>query len=280
MNPYIRLMRLDKPIGIYLLLWPTLWALFLAAEGLPSIALLIIFISGVAIMRTAGCVINDYADRKIDKFVERTKTRPITSGEITPNSAIAIFFGLIAVAFILVLMTNWLTIKLSFIAVFIATLYPFTKRWTNFPQIVLGIAFAMSVPMSFAATNNYVPNSAWWLFIVTIVWTFIYDTMYAMADRDDDLKIGIKSSAIILGKYDIYIIAILQIILLLLLLKISEIYSLGYFFYLSIIVCGFIMIYHQSLINKREKDQCFKAFLNNHYIGMVIFIGIVFSVVI
>jgi len=279
MNPYIRLMRLDKPIGIYLLLWPTLWALFLAAEGLPSISLLIIFISGVILMRTAGCVINDYADRKIDKYVERTKYRPITSGEIKPSYALVLFISLICIAFVLVLFTNWLTIKISFIAASLATLYPFTKRWTSLPQIFLGIAFAMSIPMAFSASINYVPDSAWWLFSATVVWTFIYDTMYSMADREDDLKIGVKSSAILLGKYDIFTIAILQIILLLLLIKVSEIFNLGYFFYFSIIFSGFIMIYHQFLINNREKDKCFKAFLNNHYLGMVIFAGIAFSVI-
>jgi len=280
MNPYIRLMRLDKPIGIYLLLWPTLWALFLAADGIPSLSLLFIFIGGVIIMRTAGCVINDYADRDIDKFVERTKFRPITSGEVSSKSALVIFIVLIAVAFLLVLLTNWLTIKLSFIAVCIATLYPFTKRWTSLPQIILGIAFAMSIPMAFAATNNEVPYSAWWLFTATVVWTVIYDTMYAMADRDDDLKISVKSSAILFGKYDLAVIGGLQIVFLLTLIKVSIEFNLGVFYYFSLILSSFIMIYHQFLINKREKNNCFNAFLNNHYIGMVIFTGIATSVVI
>ncbi|MFP6776258.1 MAG: 4-hydroxybenzoate octaprenyltransferase [PS1 clade bacterium] len=279
MNPYISLMRIDKPIGIYLLLWPAMWALFLAADGLPRMELLFIFVSGVILMRTAGCVINDYADREIDRHVERTKNRPITTGEISASSALVIFFVLIVSAFVLVLFTNWLTIKLSFIAAAIATLYPFTKRWTNLPQIVLGVAFAMSVPMAFAATNNNVPYSAWWLFAATVVWTVVYDTMYAMADREDDLKIDIKSTAILFDKYDRAVISILQIALLLILIKVSIMFNLGYFFYLSLILSAFIMIYHQILIKKREKEKCFKAFLHNHYIGVVIFAGISISVV-
>jgi 4-hydroxybenzoate polyprenyltransferase len=279
MNPYISLMRIDKPIGIYLLLWPAMWALFLAADGLPRMELLFIFVSGVILMRTAGCVINDYADREIDRHVERTKNRPITTGEISASSALVIFFVLIVSAFVLVLFTNWLTIKLSFIAAAIATLYPFTKRWTNLPQIVLGVAFAMSVPMAFAATNNTVPYSAWWLFAATVVWTVVYDTMYAMADREDDLKIDIKSTAILFDKYDRAVISILQVALLLILIKVSIMFNLGYFFYLSLILSAFIMIYHQILIKKREKEKCFKAFLHNHYIGVVIFAGISISVV-
>lgn len=279
MNPYISLMRFDKPIGIYLLLWPAMWALFLAADGLPRMELIFIFVSGVILMRTAGSVINDYADREIDRHVERTKNRPVTTGEISASSALVLFFVLILSAFVLVLFTNWLTIKLSFIAVAIATLYPFTKRWTNLPQVVLGVAFAMSVPMAFAATNNNVPYSAWWLFAATVVWTVVYDTMYAMADREDDLKIDVKSTAILFDKYDRAVISILQIALLLILIKVSIVFNLGYFFYLSLILSAFIMIYHQILITKREKEKCFRAFLHNHYIGMVIFAGISISVV-
>jgi len=277
MNAYLRLMRLDKPIGIYLLLWPTLWALFLAADGWPSIELLIIFILGVALMRSAGCVINDYADRNIDKLIERTKNRPITSGEVTTGNALKLFAGLVGLAFLLVLLTNWLTVQLAFVALFLAMLYPFTKRWTHLPQFVLGLAFAMSVPMAFAATNNNVPVSAWWIFLATIIWTVIYDTMYAMSDREEDLKIGVKSTAILFAKYDKWIIGVLQISLLLTLIKISEIFNLAVFYDISLILSAFLMIYHQVLIKNREKTACFQAFLHNNYLGMVIFAGIALS---
>ncbi|RUM79712.1 MAG: 4-hydroxybenzoate octaprenyltransferase [Candidatus Thioglobus sp.] len=272
---YFRLMRLDKPIGIYLLLWPTLWALFLAQGGIPRFELLVIFVLGVALMRSAGCVINDYADRNIDKLIKRTQNRPITSGEVSPRSALVLFFMLMSIAFGLVLMTNILTIQLAFIAAGLATLYPFTKRWTHLPQFVLGLAFAMSVPMAFAATNGYVPDSAWWLFTATVIWTVIYDTMYAIADREEDLKIGVKSTAILFAKYDKLIIGILQICLLFVFFKISEIFKLNVFYDISVILSAFLMIYHQNLIKNRDKTACFRAFLHNNFIGMVIFIGIV-----
>jgi len=275
MNVYFRLMRLDKPIGIYLLLWPALWALFLAADGWPRLDLIIIFVLGVTIMRSAGCVINDYADREIDKLIERTQHRPITSGEITAKSALILFFILMLIAFGLVLMTNSLTIQLAFIAAGLATLYPFTKRWTHLPQFILGLAFAMSVPMAFAATNGSVPDSAWWIFSATVIWTVIYDTMYAMADREEDIKIGVKSTAVLFAKYDKLIIGILQICLLFVFFKISEIFKLNVFYDISVILSAFLMIYHQKMIKNREKTACFQAFLNNNFIGMIIFIGIV-----
>ena len=278
MNVYFRLMRLDKPIGIYLLLWPTLWALFLAADGLPRLDLLIIFVLGVTLMRSAGCVINDYADRKIDKLIQRTQHRPITSGEISTQSALVLFFTLMLIAFGLVLMTNILTIQLAVIAGALATLYPFTKRWTHLPQLVLGLAFAMSVPMAFAASNNNIPNSAWWVFLATVIWTVIYDTMYAMADREEDLQIGVKSTAVLFAKYDKLIIGILQICLLLVLVKISEIFNLTIFYDISLIISAFLMIFHQNLIKNREKIACFRAFLHNNFIGIVIFSGIALSV--
>ena len=277
MNAYFRLMRLDKPIGIYLLLWPALWALFLAADGWPRLDLIIIFVLGVTIMRSAGCVINDYADRKIDKLIERTQHRPITSGEITAKSALILFFILMLIAFGLVLMTNSLTIQLAFIAAGLAILYPFTKRWTHLPQFVLGLAFAMSVPMAFAATNGSVPDGAWWVFVATVIWTVIYDTMYAMADREEDLKIGVKSTAVLFAKFDKLLIGMLQICLFLLLLKISEIFNLAIFYDISLILTAFLMIYHQKMIKNREKTACFQAFLHNNFIGMVIFIGIALS---
>ena len=279
MNAYFRLMRLHKPIGIYLLLWPALWALFLAAGGLPRFELLAIFVVGVILMRSAGCVINDYADSDIDKLVERTKNRPITTGEISGKSALLLFFALLLVAFALVLLTNLLTIQLAFIAAALATLYPFTKRWTHLPQFILGLAFAMSVPMAFAATDNNIPNEAWWIFLATVIWTVSYDTMYAMSDREEDLKIGMKSSAILFAKYDKLIIALLQICLLLLLIKISIVFDLGVFYYISLILTVFLMVYHQKLIKNREKSACFNAFLHNNYIGLIIFCGIALSVV-
>ena len=279
MNAYFRLMRLHKPIGIYLLLWPALWALFLAAGDLPRFELLAIFVVGVILMRSAGCVINDYADSDIDKLVERTKNRPITTGEISGKSALLLFFALLLVAFALVLLTNLLTIQLAFIAAALATLYPFTKRWTHLPQFILGLAFAMSVPMAFAATDNNIPNEAWWIFLATVIWTVSYDTMYAMSDREEDLKIGMKSSAILFAKYDKLIIALLQICLLLLLIKISIVFNLGVFYYISLILTVFLMVYHQKLIKNREKSACFDAFLHNNYIGLIIFCGIALSVV-
>ena len=278
MNVYARLMRLDKPVGIYLLLWPTLWALFLAADGWPKLDLLLIFTLGVVLMRSAGCVINDYADRNIDKFIERTQYRPITSGEISATNALKIFFGLISVAFGLVLLTNLLTMQLAVVAALLAILYPFTKRWTHLPQFVLGAAFAMSVPMAFAATNNFIPASAWWIFAATIIWTVIYDTMYAMSDREEDIKIGVKSTAILFATYDRLILGLLQITLILVFFKISEIFKMSIFFDISILLASTLMVYHQFLIKNREKTVCFKAFLHNNYIGMVIFIGIALSV--
>jgi 4-hydroxybenzoate polyprenyltransferase len=278
MNPYFRLMRLNKPVGIYLLLWPTLWALFLAAGGWPSTELISIFVAGVVLMRSAGCVINDYADRKIDYLVQRTKHRPITSGEILASKALLLFSGLIMIAFGLVLLTNPLTIKLAFIAAFLATLYPFTKRWTHLPQFVLGASFAMSVPMAFSATNGEVPVSAWWIFAATLIWTVIYDTMYAMSDRDEDLKIGVKSTAILFAQYDRIILAGLQVGLVIVLLKISQIFEIGVYYDISVFLSALLMIYHQILIKNREKSACIQAFLHNNYIGMVIFIGIVLSV--
>jgi 4-hydroxybenzoate polyprenyltransferase len=226
-------------------------------------------------MRSAGCVINDYADREIDKLIERTQHRPITSGEITAKSAFILFFILMLIAFGLVLMTNSLTIQLAFIAAGLATLYPFTKRWTHLPQFILGLAFAMSVPMAFAATNGSVPDSAWWIFSATVIWTVIYDTMYAMADREEDIKIGVKSTAVLFAKYDKLIIGILQICLLFVFFKISEIFKLNVFYDISVILSAFLMIYHQKMIKNREKTACFQAFLNNNFIGMIIFIGIV-----
>ena len=280
MNAYFRLMRLNKPIGIYLLLWPTYWALFLSAGGWPDIDLLIIFTCGVIITRSAGCVINDYADREIDKHIARTRDRPITAGEISPKAALLLFFALGLVAFALVLLTNTLTIKISFIALALAVLYPFTKRWTNLPQLILGLAFAMSVPMAFSAQTGTVPASAGWIFLATVLWTLIYDTLYGMADRDEDLKIGVKSTAILFAKYDQIFITLLQILLMIVFIKIGNLFDLGAFYDISLIIILLFMIYHQFLIKKRQKMDYFKAFINNHFIGMTVFFGIFLSIAI
>ena len=280
MNAYFRLMRLNKPIGIYLLLWPTYWALFLSAGGWPDIDLLIIFTFGVIITRSAGCVINDYADREIDKHIARTRDRPITSGEISPKAALLLFIALGLVAFALVLLTNTLTIKISFIAIALAIVYPFTKRWTNLPQLILGLAFAMSVPMAFSAQTGTVPASAGWIFLATVLWTLIYDTLYAMADRDEDLKIGVKSTAILFAKYDQIFITLLQVLLMIVFIKIGNLFDLGAFYDISLIIILLFMIYHQFLIKKRQKMDYFKAFINNHFIGMAVFFGIFLSIAI
>ena len=280
MNAYIRLMRLDRPIGSLLLLWPTYWALFLSADGWPDLDILFIFTSGVFIMRTAGCVINDFADRKIDRHIVRTQQRPLATGEISSNSALVLFGLLLLIALGLVLQTNILTIKLSLIAVLLATLYPFTKRWTNLPQLVLGAAFGMSVPMAFSAQTGVVPLTAWLVFIATLVWTLIYDTFYAMADRDEDLKIGVKSTAILFAKYDQIIITLLQILLIIVLILIGNVFDLGLIYDFSLVIISFFMIYHQFLLKKRQKEEYFKAFLNNNFIGMTAFLGIFLSVII
>ena len=280
MNAYFRLMRLNKPIGIYLLLWPTYWALFLSAGGWPDIDLLIIFTFGVIITRSAGCVINDYADRDIDKHIARTRDRPITAGEISPKAALLLFFALGLAAFALVLLTNTLTIKISFIALALTVLYPFSKRWTNLPQLILGLAFAMSVPMAFSAQTGTVTASAGWIFLATVLWTLIYDTLYAMADRDEDLKIGVKSTAILFAKYDQIFITLLQILLMIVFIKIGNLFDLGAFYDISLIIILFFMIYHQFLIKKRQKMDYFKAFINNHFIGMTLFFGVFLSIAI
>ena len=279
MNAYISLMRLNKPIGILLLLWPTYWALFLSANGWPDIDLLVIFTLGVIIMRTAGCIINDYADRNIDKHIARTQDRPLTTGEISTKKALLLFSLLIVIAFCLVLLTNTLTVQLSIVAVALATIYPFTKRWTHLPQLVLGAAFGISVPMAFSAQTGLIPYSAGLVFLATIVWTLIYDTLYAMADRDEDLKIGVKSTAILFAKYDQIAITLLQILLIIIFIAIGKTFNLDLIYYFSLIIITFFMIYHQFLMKKRKKSAYFKAFINNNFIGISAFVGILFSVI-
>lgn len=271
---YIDLTRFDRPIGSYLLLWPTLWALWIASDGVPDIKLLIIFIGGVFLTRSAGCVINDFADRKIDGHVKRTAARPLATGKISSKEALALFAFLMISAFILVLFTNTMTIAMSFGGLFLASLYPFMKRHTHLPQVVLGAAFGWAIPMAFTAVSEDVPTIAWLIYIAKILWTIAYDTMYAMVDRDDDLKIGVKSTAILFGDLDKLIIGILQILTLAILIIVGLQLSLSLPYYMGVIVAAGLFSYQQWLIRNREREPCFKAFLNNHYAGMAIFVGI------
>jgi len=271
---YAKLMRLDKPIGILLLLWPTLWALWVAAEGLPSLSNLIIFVLGVILMRSAGCVINDYADRDFDLHVRRTKDRPLTSGRVTTKEALSLFMVLVLTSFILVLFTNTETIYMSFGGVFLAALYPFMKRFTYFPQVFLGAAFGWAVPMAFTAETGTVSESTWLLYVATLLWTIAYDTQYAMVDREDDLKVGIKSTAILFGEMDNIAIISLQALALVTLLLAANQLSAGIFFYLGIIVAGGLFAYQYTLTQHRNTEMCFKAFLNNHWVGASVFLGI------
>lgn len=271
---FIQLMRLDKPIGIYLLLWPTLWALWIASEGHPSISNVVIFILGVITMRSAGCVINDYADRHVDGHVKRTQQRPLAQKVISEKQALGLFAGLCVFAFILVLFTNEFTVYLSFGGLLLAFMYPFMKRYTHLPQVVLGAAFAWAVPMAFAAEQNALPDVVWLIYAATVTWTVVYDTQYAMVDRDDDLKIGVKSTAILFGDADNLMIGVLQIITLISWLMIASNIAATWPVYLSIVISAGIFGYHQWLTKDRERNNCFKAFLHNHWVGAVLFVGL------
>lgn len=271
---YGQLMRLDKPIGIYLLLWPTLWALWIAGEGVPNLLVLFVFVAGVVLMRSAGCVINDFADRKIDPQVARTRLRPLAAGQVTPREALLLFVGLCLVAFLLVLLMNALTIQLSFVAVALAAVYPFMKRYTYYPQVVLGLAFGWSIPMSFAAETGSVPGVAWLLLGANLFWTVAYDTMYAMVDRKDDLRAGVKSTAILFGEADRQIIGVLLGLALFSLLLVGTQLALGWPYYLGLVGAAALGYHQMKLIRRRKPDQCFNAFLNNHWVGMVVFAGI------
>ena len=273
-NRWLRLMRLDRPIGTYLLLWPTLWALWFAGAGSPSVANLIIFTLGVVAMRAAGCVINDYADRNVDGSVERTKNRPLPAGEIQPYQALILFVLLLCLSLALVLMTNQLTIILSFGGLALAATYPFLKRFTHLPQLGLGAAWAWAVPMAFAAERSQLPVSLWIIFVAVILWTIAFDTYYAMVDRDDDLKVGIKSTAILFGRYDLLIIALLQLMALILLLMAGLQFGRGWFYMMGLIAAALYFINQHIQARSRERDACFESFLNNHRVGMVIFIGL------
>ncbi len=274
---YAVLARLNKPIGIFLLLWPTLWALWIAAEGVPHLGVLTVFVLGVILMRSAGCVINDYADREIDPRVNRTKDRPIAAGRVSADEAMLLFMALCFSAFLLVLTMNTFTILLSLGGVVLAGIYPFMKRYTHMPQIVLGMAFGWAVPMAFAAQTNSVPKIAWLIYVVTVLWAVIYDTMYAMADRMDDLKIGVKSTAILFGDADRVIIGILQVMMLFALYLIGEQAQLGETYMVAIAIAAGLMVYHQYLIRYRQPALCISAFLNNNWLGAAVFIGIVAS---
>ena len=274
---YYLLTRMDRPIGIFLLLWPTLWALWVAAEGLPNWHVLLVFMSGVFLMRSAGCVINDYADREFDPLVSRTRERPIAAGRVKPNEALWLFAVLCLLAFALVLTMNALTIKLSFVGVALAAIYPFMKRYTHLPQVVLGMAFGWAIPMAFAAQTGTVPKVAWLMYVINVVWSVVYDTMYAMADREDDLKAGVKSTAILFGDADRVILGILQGTVLLGLFLLGQQLGLGPTYYIGVAIAVALGVYQQYLIRQRQPAMCFKAFLNNNWLGAAIFAGLVLS---
>ncbi len=272
---YWLLARFDRPIGILILLWPALWALWVASNGKPDLWVLSVICLGVVLMRAAGCVINDYADRDFDPHVERTKQRPIAAGKVKPKEALILFVVLCLCAFGLVLTLNIYTILLSFIAAFLAASYPFMKRYTQLPQAYLGIAFGWAVPMSFSAQINSIPAVAWVMYLAVVLWALVYDTMYAMVDKEDDLKIGVKSTAILFGAYDRHIMAILQIIIVGLMIAVGQMQQLNWPYYSGILVAAGFSVYQQKLIFHRDKALCFKAFLNNNWFGMVVFVGLV-----
>ncbi|MBC4013342.1 4-hydroxybenzoate octaprenyltransferase [Morganella morganii] len=274
---YSRLMRTDRPIGSLLLLWPTYWALWIAARGVPDWHVLIIFTIGVFSMRAAGCVINDFADRKFDGSVERTKNRPLPRGDVTEKEAKILFAVLVLVSFGLVLTLNTMTIWLSVAGLALAWVYPFVKRVSHLPQVVLGAAFGWSIPMAFAAVSESLPAECWLLFAVNIVWSVVYDTQYAMVDRNDDLKIGVKSTAILFGRFDKMIIGILQLVMILMLLWIGLMVNLSGIFYWSLLLAGALFVYQQRLMADRERDPCFQAFMNNNYVGFILFLGMLVS---
>lgn len=272
---FIQLTRIDKPIGIYLLLWPTLWALWIAAKGMPSLSNLLIFVIGVILMRAAGCVINDFADRKVDGHVKRTEQRPLVSGKVSSREALVLFAVLVGLSFLLVLLTNSLTVWLSFGGLALAACYPFMKRYTYYPQVVLGAAFSWGMPMAFTAETGDLPAAAWLLYIANLLWTVGYDTYYAMTDREDDLKIGVKSTAVLFGDADRVIILGLQGLALGCLLLAGSRVELGTSFHLGLLVAAGCFVWEFWYTRNREPQRCFKAFLHNHWAGLAIFVGIV-----
>ena len=272
---YGKLMRVDKPIGVWLLLWPTLWALWLAGEGHPDQGLFAVFVIGVFVMRSAGCVLNDYVDRKIDPYVERTRTRPIASGAVAPAEALVLFAALSLIAVGLATMLNRPARMLAIIAAGLTVAYPFIKRFVSIPQFVLGAAFGWAVPMAFAAQTGSTPQLAWLVFGAAVIWAVIYDTFYAMVDREDDRKLGVKSTAILFGEVDLFVIAGLQVVMLAALIFIGLRANLAFWYFFSVAGAAGLMAYHLWLARDRQPAGCFRAFLHNHIIGLVIFIGIV-----
>ncbi len=274
-HQYGLLMRVDRPIGTLLLLWPTLWALWIAGEGRPDSFVTLVFVLGVFVMRSAGCVINDYADRELDPHVARTRTRPIAAGHVSPREALLLFAVLLLVALALVLTLNRLTLLLSLAAVPLAAIYPFMKRFTYLPQVHLGVAFGWAVPMAFAAETNSIPPVAWLILIGVVLWAVAYDTMYAMVDREDDIYVGVKSTAILFGELDRLMIGIMQLCFFVVMLLLGHQLELGRYYYLSLAIAAGLALYQQYLIRGREPDGCFKAFLNNNWLGAVIFVGLI-----
>ena len=272
---YGKLMRVDKPVGLWLLLWPTLWALWLAGEGHPDQGLFVVFVAGVFVMRSAGCVLNDYVDRKIDPYVERTRTRPIATGAVAPTEALVLFVALSLIAVGLATMLNRPARMLAIIAAGLTLAYPFIKRWVSIPQFVLGAAFGWAVPMAFAAQTGSTPQLAWLVFGAAVIWAVIYDTFYAMVDREDDRKLGVKSTALLFGEVDLFVIAGLQLLMLAALIFVGLRAELGFWYFLAVAAAAALMAYHQWLARERQPAECFAAFMHNHYIGFVVFVGIV-----
>ena len=275
LQSYIHLVRLNKPIGILLLLWPTLWGLWIASDGFPNPIILLIFCLGTVLMRSAGCAINDYADRHFDKHVERTQHRPLTSGKISKYEAIAIAVILALISFGLIQPLNGLTKQLSVVAVLLAAIYPFTKRFFSIPQAILGLAFGFGIPMAFAAVQNHIPLEAWILFTGNVFWAIAYDTAYAMVDRDDDLRLGLKTSAITFGRFDVTAISICYGLLLVSQIWVAEMIELSSWFYVGWFLALGCAIYELRLVATRQREACFKAFLHNNWLGAALFLGIV-----
>jgi 4-hydroxybenzoate polyprenyltransferase len=280
LTAYAYLIRLDKPIGTLLLLWPTLWALWLASGGLPDLKILIIFVVGTFLMRSAGCAINDYADRHFDRYVQRTQGRPVTSGKISGKEAILVATVLAMLAFLLIQPLNMHTKQLSVLALLVAFIYPFTKRFFAMPQAVLGIAFGFGIPMAYAAILNSIPQEAWILFIGNIFWTIAYDTAYAMVDRDDDLRLGLRTSAITFGKYDVVAIAISYVVLFMSQIWVAQLADLSNYFLIGWFAALACAIYHLKLVSTRKKEKCFQAFRHNNWLGGFLFLGIVLGLAI
>jgi 4-hydroxybenzoate polyprenyltransferase len=274
LSAYWRLMRFDRPIGTLLLLWPTLWALWIAGGGTPSPKNIVIFGLGVVLMRAAGCIMNDVADRDFDPHVERTRDRPLASGELTIRQGLALFVLLMVIAFGLVLLTNALTVKLALVGAVLAATYPFFKRVTHLPQIVLGVAFGWGMVMAFAAETGAVPPVAWWLLAINVVWSVIYDTLYAMVDREDDEAIGIKSTAILLGRHDLAALRVLKAVMIAMLVWLGARLSFSWPWYLGVAVAAALFVLQQAWVRERAPEACFRAFLNNNWVGMALFAGI------